>query len=118
PLFSILFPYTTLFRSLQTKTLSSRAGYTCILGAAVVCKCAGEMGAVKIVDQFVLPIDQPLRFFFCSFLCLFQRRVAQLHILDRLTPSSEIIASDLLSVVGKRCVPRSGLKIANLSPVL
>src|SRR6266403_2744711 len=76
------------------------------------------MRAINIVDQFVFPVDQPLRSFFCCLLRLFQRRVAQLHILNRLPSGGEIIESDLLSVIGERCVPWSGLKSENLFFIL
>src|SRR5436190_11702145 len=72
------------------------------------------MRAINITDQIAFPIDQPLRSFCCCVLRLFQRRVAQLHILNRLPGGGEIIKSDLLSVIGERCVPWSGLKSENL----
>src|SRR5437588_12956602 len=76
------------------------------------------MRAINIVDQVVFPIDQPLRSFFCCLLRLFQRRVAQLYILNRLPGGGEIIESELLSVIGECCLPWSGLKRENLFFIL
>ena len=76
------------------------------------------MRAINIIDQVVFPIDQPLRSFFCCLLRLFQRRAAQLHILNRLPGGGEIIESDLLSVIGECCVPWSGLNCENLFFIL
>src|SRR5947199_4807055 len=96
---------------LQTETLIGRAGYTRVLSAAAVSKRAREMHPVEIVDQVVLPIDQPSRFFLCRFLCLFQRRVTQPHILNRLSRSSEIIKGDLISIIRDYWVPRGALDV-------
>src|SRR5438874_12457159 len=76
------------------------------------------MRAINIIDQIVFPVDQPLRSFFCCLLRLFQRRVAQLHILNGLPGGGEIIESDLLSVIGECCVPWSALKCENLFFIL
>ncbi len=75
----------------QAEALIGRAGYARVLGPAAVRNRAGEMGPIEIVDQVVFPSDQPLRFFFRCFLCLFQRRVAQLHTLDHPIRAGEII---------------------------
>src|SRR5207248_10635812 len=72
------------------------------------------MRAINVTNQVVFPIDQPLRSFCCCFLRLFQRRVVQLYILNRVPGGGEIIKSDLLSVIGERCVPWSGLKAEDL----
>src|SRR6266404_7907727 len=76
------------------------------------------MRAINVIDQVVFPIDQKLRSFFCCLLRLFQRRAAQLHILNRLAGGGKIIESDLLSVIGECCVPWSGLKCENLFFIL
>src|SRR6266404_1777346 len=76
------------------------------------------MRAINVIDQVVFPIDQQLRSFFCCLLRLFQRRAAQLHILNRLAGGGKIIESDLLSVIGECCVPWSGLKCENLFFIL
>src|ERR1043166_5862205 len=53
----------------HTESLIGGACDAGILPAVVVCHSTGEMHAVEVVYQSVLPIKQELRSLFCEFLC-------------------------------------------------